>query len=174
MCCPSKACCTCASIHFHSQPAHHQRTRRGTCQHSFPPQDVLHPRHSFPNGRAAIHFPGGAPCRAHHPPPSVRVVSMRRGVQVTCMSPHADARTEPHVVRVKISATMCMRTTVSVRSARTMPPLQRRRRTRHCECTRAHPRLGLLEVTKMRAFDMTVNFQANRWSGYLGLLLRCP
>ena len=48
-----------------------------------------------------------------------------------------------------------------------MPPLQRRRRTGHCECTRARPRLGLLEVTKMRAFDMAVNFQANRWSGYL-------
>ena len=48
-----------------------------------------------------------------------------------------------------------------------MPPLQRRRRTRRCECTRARPRLGLLEVTTMRAFDMTANFQVNRWSGYL-------
>ena len=48
-----------------------------------------------------------------------------------------------------------------------MPPLQRRRRTGHRECTRARPRLGPLEVTKMRAFDMAVNFQANRWSGYL-------
>ena len=48
-----------------------------------------------------------------------------------------------------------------------MPPLQRRCRTRHCERTRARPRLGLLEVTKMRAFDMAVNFHANRRSGYL-------
>ena len=43
-----------ASIHFHSQPARYQRTRRGTCQHSFPSQDVLYRRHSFPN-RACRH-----------------------------------------------------------------------------------------------------------------------